>query len=321
MRLASALVTLVAAAVVAVPASASQLVDRNAHGVTLAVDSGGHALISYVAAGRRRHVLAWGAVDARQPTESVPQVKLRLDYSGGWGTFRRQLWRTFVNRCTPYTGPPLAFQVATCTAPDGTYWALQAWQVPLPDLGFAPWTPQQRALELHVSHWSGPVAQLEAHTDWVYGGRYQEVFGRVTYRGNPVYGFHTTRYGAPLEGYGRLVYLDTLDSVYGNGWRRENSFVTHNPTGVFCYGFYRFDPSSGGYVHPPTWSDHALRGPGTGSAYRLTVEGPGVTPDVSTTIPGLHPYDPANASDATYEQQQNTLRRSLAANDRLCQHD
>jgi hypothetical protein len=33
--------------------------------------------------------------------------------------------------------------------------------------------------------------------------------------------------------------------AYGRGWRRENSFVTTKGTGVFCYGFYRHDPTSG----------------------------------------------------------------------------
>src|SRR5207249_3647623 len=82
--------------------------------------------------------------------------------------------------------------------------------------------------------------EIEAYTDWIYGGRFHDIFGRLTYRGNPVYGFSTTRYGAPEDGYGRLLYLDTYDSAYGPGWRRENSFVAHNPTGVFCYGFYPF---------------------------------------------------------------------------------
>ena len=87
--------------------------------------------------------------------------------------------------------------------------------------------------------------------DWVYNGRFQDLFGRYTYRGTPVYGYGTTRYGAPTDGFGALIYLDTYDSVYGPGWQRENSFVSHNPTGAFCYGFYPFDPTKGGYAHPP----------------------------------------------------------------------
>ena len=73
--------------------------------------------------------------------------------------------------------------------------------------------------------------------------------------------------------------------MYGPGWRRENSFVSHNPTGVFCYGFYPFDPTKGGYKHPAGWT--AKRGPGTGEKYRLTASGPGVTPNVAAIVDGL----------------------------------
>src|SRR5438128_1018959 len=80
------------------------------------------------------------------------QFAFRLDYSGGWGTFRRDYWRTFRNVCRPYTGPPLAWFVAACTAPDGSYWALQSWQRMLPDYGLAP-APAQAVWELRLSHW------------------------------------------------------------------------------------------------------------------------------------------------------------------------
>ena len=119
----------------------------------------------------------------------------------------------------------------------------------------------------------GEVAKLETGMDWVYNGRFQDLFGRYTYNGTPVYGFGTTRYGAPTDGFGALIYLDTYNSVYGPGWRRENSFVSHNPTGAFCYGFYPFDPNKGGYAHPP--GETALRGPGVGEKYRLFAERPG----------------------------------------------
>jgi hypothetical protein len=314
------LVAAVAAGFACLPASAgaSQLIDRNAQGVRLAVNGKGEALVTYRAAGRLRRVLAWGAVDARFPSGAFPQVRFRKDYAGGWGKYRQLYWRTFRNGCRPYDGPRLAWLVAACKAPDGSYWALQSWQTPLPDLGFSPWLPQQKAWELHLSHWTGPLARLEVHTDWVYGGRFHSLFGRLTYRDRPVYGFHTTRYGAPLDGYGRLLYLDTFNSVYGLGWRRENSFVAHNPTGVFCYGFYPFDPRRGGYVHPPGLE--GMRGPGNGSRYRITVNGPGVTPDVTWVVPGLHDYDPRNPADVAYERRQNALLDSLAGVDRLCRH-
>lgn len=297
-------------------ASASQLIDRNAKDVRLAVNRKGEAMITYRAARQVRRVLVWGAVDARFPSPSLRQARLKKDYAGGWGKYRRLYWRGFRNSCGRYDGPALVWLVTACKAPDGSYWALQSWQTPLPDLGFAPWLPKQRAWELHVSHWTGPLARLEVHTDWIYAGRFHSLFGRLTYRGRPVYGYSTTRYGAPLDGFGRLLYLDTYNSAYGPGWRRENSFVAHNPTGFFCYGFYPFDPTMSGYVHPP--GRRAKRGPGNGSRYRITVNGPGVTPDVMWVGPGLHDYDPRNPVDVAYERQQNDLLDSIVGVDRLC---
>ncbi len=307
------LATLVAAWLAAAgTASAAQLVARNATGVRIVASSGGEAMLSYRTGGSLRHVLLWGAVNARVPASGTQQVKLKVDYSGGWHTHRTLYWRHFPGGCGRYDGPLLPNVVAACKAPDGSYWAAQSWPQPLPNLGFTPWLPELRASWLEISHWTGPVAELEAGMDWVYGGRFQDLFGRYTYRGTPVYGFHTTRRGAPTDGFGRLIYLDTYDSAYGQGWRRENSFVPHNPTGAFCYGFYTFDPA--GYKHPPGWT--ARRGPGLGAKYRLFAEGPGVTPDVAVIVPALHPFDRANPEDVALQAEESA--RLASWGDRLC---
>ena len=41
----------------------------------------------------------------------------------------------------------------------------------------------------------------------------RRIFGRLTYAGVPVHGFSTTPTGEPLDRYGRVLYLDTLDSA------------------------------------------------------------------------------------------------------------
>ena len=299
-------------------AEASQLIDRNATNVKIAVSREGRALLTYRARGKTHHVLAWGAINALHPNTTRPQVEFKLDYAGGWGRFRRDYSRTFKNACRPYDGPRLAWLVTACKAPDGSYWALQTWQVPLPNLGFTPWTPQLSAWELHLSHWKGPLAKLEVWTDWVYSGRFHHLFGRLSYMGQPVHGYGTTRYGAPTDRYGRLLYLDTYNAPrYGGGWRRENSFVAHKPTGVFCYGFYTFNPFTGGYIAPPSWRS-GLRGPGNGERYRITANGPGVTPDVMWTGNGLGDYDRTNPQHVAYEREMNAVQDSILNGDKLC---
>lgn len=248
------------------PSAASQLIDRNATDVKLAVDSRGEAMVTYRVDGQLRHVLAWGAVNAVPPAADAKQVAFELDYSGGYGKYHVNGYfqpdSSADWSCMPYNGPKLAFEVAACTAPDGSYWALQSWQRALPDLGVAP-TPAQSATELHLSHWTGALPVLSITMDWAYR-KYDHLFGTFTYNGSGVYGFKSTSSGDPLDSFGRNVYVDTFNSAYGPGWKRENSFLTHGPKGSFCYGFY----------------PHGSTPAGAGIKYRAIVEGPGVTPDV-----------------------------------------
>jgi hypothetical protein len=261
-------------------ASASFIVDRDVSAVSLRI-ADGRAIVDYSDAGSPRHAFLWGAIGARQPNPSLPQVEFRVLYGAG---------RMPGGACLPYDGPPLPLLVAACKAPDGSYWALQSWQRLLPNYGGtrAPW-------ELHASHWRGPLPVLDVWLDWAYGGRFQHLFGRYTYKGIGVHGFHATSRGNPLDGYGRNVYVDTLDSLYGAGWHRENGFLAHGPTGTFCYGFY----------------PHGSHPIGVGSAYRITVLGPGVTPIVRWQSPAPLEYD------RTQDRELNTLERSFG--DAKCQ--
>jgi hypothetical protein len=299
-------------------AGASQLIARNASHVKLAVNKKGTALVTYSLRGKVTHLLAWGAVNARKRPASrkIPQVKLKLDYSGGW-RHRRLVWKHFRNGCRPYDGPELPWLVSACKAPNGSYWALQSWQTALPNLGMAPWLARQKTWWLHLSHWTGPLAQLEVYTDWIYGHRFQEAFGRYTYKGVGIRGFGTTHFGAPTDGYGRLLFLDTYNSSYGRGWLRENSFVSHGPPGMFCYGFYRRNPWVGGYAHPRSIPKRK-RGPGTGEQYRVTAQGPGVTPDVMWQGPGLHPYDRNDPADVALESEMNATLDAIRGSWKKC---
>jgi hypothetical protein len=304
------------ALVCAAPAGASQLIDRNATDVSLKADAIGNAVVSYTVDGRVRHVIAWGAVDARPvPAQlGVRQERFRLDYSGGWGYKRDpSWWERIPDSCSPYDGPALAYLVTACKAGDGTYWALQAWQQELPNLGVPAWTAKQLSVDLQLSHFTSAdtIAKLEVHTDWVNTQRAHHLFGQLTYAGLPVHGFSTTAQGAPLDGYGRLVFLDTYNSKLGPGWQRENSFVAQNPTGVFCYGFYPRAP----YAGYPT---EETRPPANGERYRLSVIGPGVSPDVAYEIPGLPDYDPNNADHVGYETAMNERQLEIVGGGKLC---
>lgn len=293
-RIRTSLLACAGALVLCAPAEGSMIVARNATKVKLAVDGRGIAHVSYRDRGRERHLIAWGAIN--------DQIKFKLDYSGGWRTSRAQVWRT-ITACERYDGPMLAWLVAACKAPDGSYWALQRWQRMLPNLGYRPWTKLQSAWEIHLSHWRGPMAQLDIWQDWVYSGRFHHLFGRYHYNGKAVHGYRSTTAGVPLDPYGRNIYLDTHNSAYGPGWKRENSFLAHRPTGTFCYGFFPRD----------SFYKKGKRVPaGHGQRYRATAIGPGVSPDPYWEQMGLGTFDPELEADM------NRLQDELMAGDRLC---
>ena len=67
---------------------------------------------------------------------------------------------------------------------------------------------------------------LTIDTDWAWH-QWDHLFGTFTYGGQPVFGFRSTPGGEPLDTFGRNIYVDTFNSAYGAGWKRENSFLTH----------------------------------------------------------------------------------------------
>jgi hypothetical protein len=299
-RLVASLIVFLAA-VAASGANASQVISTSSvSDVQLGVNDNGQAMVTYTAAGKVVHVLASGAVNAVAPTSSGAQVAFGLVYHAGSQTHAtddrgpRQAATSQRDRhdrarqaqaaaeasqtfsCPAYDGPPLADMIAACKAPDGSYWAVQSWDRDLPSYGVTP-TAVQSQTELHLAHWTGALPVLSVHADWAYGGKWNHLWGTYTYDGSGVYGFRSTATGVPLDSFGRNVYMDTYGSAYGAGWKRLNSFVTHGPGGSWCY----------------TVSPHGGHPAGTGATYRLTVMGPGVTPDLSVTVPAPGPYNAA----------------------------
>jgi hypothetical protein len=293
---AAAIALAIATILVAPPARASDLIGENGTKITLAVD-GGRALVEWREKGVQRRLIAWGAIDARTSDSGLPQVRFKHDYTA-------KGWRKLVDQCELYDGPPLAYLIVACKAPDGSYWALQSWQRSLPHRGFAPWLPEQTDWDLRLSHWSAPLAKVELYTDWAFNGDAHDIFGRLTYAGKPVYGFHTTSSGAPTDSYGRSLYIDTYDSAYGPGWKRETSVVFRKPSGAFCYSFWP--------THDVSLPGKPARPAGNGTHYRISVVGPGVTPDVTAEAADQGAYN------VSTERTQDQLFTQVSAGDPFC---
>ena len=154
-----------------------------------------------------------------------------------------------------------------------------------------------RASSSSTSHTGrGRSPLLEVSQNWTYSGRWQGLFGRLTYRGQPVFGFRTPS-ATRREPYARFVYIDALNSVYGAGWRHDTANVTHVGDGAFCYSFVPQAPPAG-------YPDRTPRGPAIGDAHRVTVMGPGVTPDVQWEGRRSARYDRARdvAFNALFDQ-------------------
>jgi hypothetical protein len=285
-RLAAATVAVAALAVaLASPVRASERIGMNTSRVSLSVDAAGKAVVSFRESGRRRTVLVWGAVNARPPEPRRAQTRFRL---------RFQAHARVANSCASYDGPRLAWLVAACRARDGSYWALQRWQRLLPGRGKRP-SPREALWELRISHWRGALPEFTVKLDWAYR-RYDHLYGWYSYLGTPIHGFRVTRTGVPRDSHARNVYLDTFNSAYGRGWRREGGFLTQKPRGNFCWGFF---PREG-------------RPAGSGERYRATVIGPGVMPDMYWESPALGPYN------VDHDRAANAEQRALAGSSRYC---
>jgi hypothetical protein len=250
--------------------------DKDLQKPALAVNSKGIALVTYkTKAGATRHVLVWGAINAiPHPTDPPStQQKFQIDYSGGWKSQKNaKYWQTFKNACKRYDGPELPLATTTCKAPDGSYWALQSWDRNLPMRGFDAWTTEQKAVELHVSHWNGPLPVLEIYQHYTYGNANQGFFGRLTYQNQPVYGTRSPS-ATVADTWARNIYIDAFNSDYGQGWKHDTAINTHPVNGAFCY---TFTPQ----VPPKGYPSEKANGNGLGERYRILVMGPGVTPIV-----------------------------------------
>ena len=98
-RVATTVAVLIAALAATGTASAAQLIDRDASGVRISVNTKGEALLTYSKGSAAKHVLIWGAINASAPKEGGHQQKFKLDYSGGWGKYHSVYWKNFRGGC------------------------------------------------------------------------------------------------------------------------------------------------------------------------------------------------------------------------------
>ena len=269
-------------------AFSSTLVARDAKNLHLYVRAGDRALVTFTKGGVRKQVLVSGAINALTPNPNVPQVEFTLDYAP---KKRTEGLFTKGSACRRYDGPRLAFFVTGCKAPDGSYWAIQAWKYWQPFFGYDPWLWYQDDVAFHISHWTGPLAQLELFADWIDVGHGatapHDLIARLTYGASPVFGYVVHPGGVPGDGYGRIVYFEALDSLLGAGWQRLTGILARNPSGMLCHAVVPLMTYSN-YPNP-----HVVN-PGNAKAYRAYVEGPGVTPLVLAEVSDPGNYDPSD---------------------------
>ncbi len=99
----SQLVAVFATLAFPVGAEASTLIDRNAQGVDAeGRREGSGARLLHGA----RQTLERARVGRRQRRSrrrpAARQVEFKIDYSGGWGTYKKDVWKTLENTCGPY---------------------------------------------------------------------------------------------------------------------------------------------------------------------------------------------------------------------------
>lgn len=266
----------------AAAASASEKVDTNSKNERIMVSKRGVALVLYKAHGQSSHVLYWGAKNADRRKKST--LEFKHDRSGGWKSHMGD-WEHFRNTCKKYTGPELPYVVASCTARDGSHWVLQKWARLAPNYGGKP--ERYRKKELRLSHFDVAPAVFKITPNWSWGGQYMHIVATLKYRGKPWYAVKFSTTGQVKDKIGRNVTIDSYNSDMGSGWRRVNAILTHRPSGQMCFGFTPKNTGNG----------TSASGYSGNNTYRLTVPGPGVSPDVQQEFSGVYLQDYTKEAD------------------------
>lgn len=291
----SVIFSLTAGLMLAPAANASYLVGTNLKGVSLKVNKkSSAALVSYKkkerGKWRKKHLIAWGKVNAG----AGKRTRFFVDRSGGWKTKGRHgHWKTFQNACKRYSGPKeIKFSLRKCTVTvNGTkhHWAVQKWRRIKPNYGGT-----TGPMEFRLSHWTGALPELKVKADFNDfrkhpGTEYKTLglVGQYVYRGKPVFGGKWSRLGYVLDQKGRNITLESLSPDYPNRagkWTRVNMFLSHAPSGQFCFFFSpkAAHSSLSGFQR----ANIGRTGRSAVEKYRMGVPGPGVAPDAFVWFSG-----------------------------------
>ena len=258
---------------------ASDRLGLNASHVRLAVsEDGKRALVTYRAGGKTRHALVWGACNALPPSQTVPQVRFKIDWTGGWETYGHTVWRQLRQRLPAVRRPAARrarrrVQGARRLVLGG---AALAAEPPAPRLPAVQGGPDRLGARRLALDGRARAARGARRLGLQRAGAQPLRPADSTAASRCTASTPCKGTGAPQDRYGRSLYIDTLDSAYGAGWKRETSIVFRNPTGVFCYSFWP--------THDVSLPGQPARPAGYGSAYRIEVLGPGVTPNLVATV-------------------------------------
>ena len=219
---------------------------------------------------RDRDVLVWGAMNAHAPDTRRPQVRFELRLRGGWrtygsaGTRGRSGTRCRAVRRSRARPPRRRLQGARRLLLGAAALAAAA-----PMRGFDPFRPRhvgRRAARLALV---GPAARARGLAELDYGGRLQGLFGRLILPRRARARLPDTVRDEEPTAYARYVYIDTFNSVYGRGWRRDTGDRHASAQRGLLLQLRRRRRRR------PAIRRREPRGPGNGERHRVTVDGPG----------------------------------------------
>ena len=228
-------------------------------------------------------MLVWGAINALAPSPRRAAGALQVRLRRRLGSCEhRALWKTFVGPVPALRRP--GARVLRRRVQGARRVVLGAPELAARPAALAagkPWTADQRAWELRLSHWTGELARVERRRRL--GVPRHSAHGHLRphllYAGRSRVRLQTDRRRrARPTPTGATSTSTRTTRCTATGWRRETSVVFRKPSGAFCYSFWPTHDVS----LPGSRRDRRATDTSTASASSV----PGVTPDVVAEAAG-----------------------------------